>query len=99
MDDHQRLGAARLHPVKRAVMPRMSAPIGTYEGMGQHAGERQAAMRFLVPGRQDHPPLPCLSTADSLCANATHMEIRNAHGHTLCSASQQAIMLPLACAP
>jgi len=56
MDDHQRLGAALLHPAKRAVMPRMSAPIGTHEGTGQYAGERQVATRFLVPWRQDHPP-------------------------------------------
>lgn len=52
---HHMLGAAILHPDLRDVIPLMPAPIVPHAGTAKNAGERQAAKRFLVTRRQDHP--------------------------------------------
>ncbi|HSX81598.1 MAG TPA: transposase, partial [Candidatus Saccharimonadia bacterium] len=78
------VGAARLHPDVRAVMPLRPAPLGKHDGTDQNAGERHAAKRVIVQLRQDHSPLTCIVTADSLRAHAPHIETRPHHAlHSL----------------
>ena len=78
--DHQLLGAAIIHPDFRAVMPLMPEPIMQHDGTAKNDGERQAAKRFIVKLRQDHPPLTFIVTEDSLSSNAPHIETLHEHG-------------------
>jgi hypothetical protein len=73
------LGAAIIHPDGRAVIPLMSEPLGQDDGTDKNDGERHAAKRCVVKLRQDHPHLKCLVTADSLSANAPHIETLPQH--------------------
>jgi hypothetical protein len=75
---HQMLGAAIVHPDQRAVMPLMPEPIVRYDGTAQNDWERHAAKRFVAKLRQDPPHLKFIITADSLSANAPHIEPRHA---------------------
>jgi hypothetical protein len=77
---HQMLGAALIHPDMREVIPLMPAPMVKHDGTAKNEGERQAATRFLVKFRQDHPPLKGVVTADRLRAKAPHLETLHAHG-------------------
>ncbi len=77
---HQRLGAALIHPDVRAVIPLMPEPIVKQDGTAKNDGERNAAKRFLVKLRQDHPHLKFIVTEDSLSSNAPHIETLHAHG-------------------
>lgn len=70
----QMLGAALLHPDRRAVMPLMPEPMVKQDGTEQHDGERHAAKRFVTTFRQDHPHLTVLVTDESLRAHAPHIE-------------------------
>jgi len=72
--DHPLLGAVRLHPACRAVMPLMPEPIMNHDGTGQNDGERHAAKRFITTLRRDHPHLQFIVTADRLRSHAPHME-------------------------
>jgi len=74
------LGAALIHPDRRAVIPLMPAAIVTQDGTTQNDGERQAAKRFIAKLRQDHPHLQCIVTEDSLSANAPHIETLHDYG-------------------
>ena len=74
------LGAAIIHPEVRAVIPLMPEPIVKQDGTAKNDGERNAAKRFLVKLRQDHPHLTCIVTEDSLSANAPHIETLHAQG-------------------
>ncbi len=78
--DHQMLGAAMIHPARRAVMPLMPEPIVTQDGTGQNDGARHAANRFIATLRHDHPHLTCIVTDDSWSAHAPHIETRHAPG-------------------
>jgi hypothetical protein len=77
---HQMLGAAIIHPDFRAVMPFMPEPIVQQDGTAKNDGERNAAKRFLVKLRQDHPHLNFIVTEDSLSSNAPHIETLHDHG-------------------
>src|SRR3989454_7188280 len=77
---HQMLGAAIIHPDVRAVSPMMPEPIVKQEGTVKNDCERNAAKRFLVKLRQDHPHLKFIVTEDSLSSNAPHIETLHAHG-------------------
>jgi hypothetical protein len=77
---HQMLGAAILHPDVRAVIPLMPEPIVKQDGTVKNDCERNAAKRFLVKLRQDHPHLKFIVTEDSLSSNAPHIETLHAHG-------------------
>jgi hypothetical protein len=77
---HQMLGAALIHPDVREGIPLMPAPIVQQEGTAKNDGERNAAKRFLVTLRQDHPHLQCIVTEDSLSSHAPHIETLHAHG-------------------
>jgi hypothetical protein len=76
---HQMLGAAIIHPDVRAVIPLMPEPIGQDDGTDKNDCERNAAKRFVVQLRQDHPHLKFIVTEDSLSSNAPHIETLHAH--------------------
>lgn len=76
---HQMLGAALIHPDKRAVIPLMPEPIVKQNGTEKNECERHAAQRFVTKFRQDHPPLKVIVTAESLSANAPHLETLQTH--------------------
>ena len=78
---HQMLGAAIIHPDVRAVIPLMPEPIGKHDGTAKNDCERNAAKRFIVKLRQDHPHLKFIVTEDSLSSNAPHIE--TLHNHAL----------------
>src|SRR2546425_6417368 len=77
---HQMLGAAIIHPDVREVIPLMPEPIVKQDGTDKNDCERNAAKRFLVKLRQDHPHLKFIVTEDSLSSNAPHIETLHAHG-------------------
>src|SRR6266567_9424117 len=77
---HQMLGAAIIHPDFREVIPLMPEPIIKQDGTAKNDCERQAAKRFIVKLRQDHPHLKCIVTEDSLSSNAPHIETLHDHG-------------------
>jgi hypothetical protein len=76
---HQILGAAIIHPDVRAVIPLMPEPIGQDDGTAKNDCERNAAKRFVVKLRQDHPHLKFIVTEDSLSSNAPHIETLHHH--------------------
>ena len=76
---HQMLGAALIHPDKRAVIPLMPEPIVRPDGTDKNDCERTAAKRFIVKLRQDHPHLNLIVTEDSLSSNAPHIHVLQAH--------------------
>jgi hypothetical protein len=79
---HQILGAALIHPDRREVLPLMPEPIVKHDGMEKNDCERNAAKRLIVKLRQDHPPLKLIVTADSLSANAPHIQgLQDHHLH------------------
>src|SRR6195256_5490564 len=77
---HQMLGAAIIHPDFREVIPLMPEPIVQQDGTDKNDCERNAAKRFLVKLRQDHPHLQFIVTEDSLSSNAPHIETLHEHG-------------------
>jgi len=77
---HQMLGAAIIHPDVREVIPLMPEPIVKQDGLEKNDCERNAAKRFIVKLRQDHPHLKCIITEDSLSANAPHIETLHDYG-------------------
>jgi len=76
---HQMLGAAIIHPDMRAVIPLMPEPIGKHDGTDKNDCERNAAKRFIIKLRQDHPHLKFIVTEDSLSSNAPHIETLQNH--------------------
>jgi hypothetical protein len=78
------LGAALMHPDRRAVIPLMPEPIIQQDGTDKNDGERNAAKRFIVRLRQDHPHLQLIVTEDSLSSNAPHIQVlQEHHRHSL----------------
>jgi hypothetical protein len=78
------LGAALIHPAKRAGIPLRPAPMIKHDGTAKNAGERHAAKRCMAKLRQDHPHLQCLSTEERLSATAPPIETLPEHGcHSL----------------
>ena len=77
---HQMLGAAIIHPDVREVIPLMPEPIVKQDGLEKNDCERNAAKRFIVKLRQDHPHLKCIITEDSLSSNAPHIETLHDYG-------------------
>jgi hypothetical protein len=79
---HQMLGAALIHPDRREVIPLMPEPIIKQDGTEKNDCERNAAKRFMVKLRQDHPHLKVIVTEDSLSSNAPHIEgLQDHHLH------------------
>ena len=77
---HQMLGAAIIHPDQRSVIPLMPEPIVNHDGTAKNDCERNAAKRFVIKLRQDHPHLKFIVTEDSLSSNAPHIETLHSHG-------------------
>ena len=77
---HQLLGAAMLHPDRRAVIPFRPAPMVTQDGTGNNDGERNAAQRCIAKLRHDRPHLTVIVTEDSVRANAPHIAPLHDHG-------------------
>src|SRR5262245_24334183 len=73
------LGAALIQPDQRAVILLMPEPIGSRDGTEKNDCERNAAKRFVVKLRQDHPHLKCILTEDSLSSNAPHIATLQAY--------------------
>jgi hypothetical protein len=81
---HQLLGAARMHPDRREVIPLRPEAMIKHDGREKNAGERKAAKRFMATLRQDPPPLGCIVTEDGLSANAPHIDTLHDDGcHSL----------------
>ena len=78
---HQMLGAALVHPERKAVIPLAPEPIIKQDGTRKNDCERNAAKRLLAKLRQDHPRLPLIVVEDALAANAPH--IRELERHDL----------------
>src|SRR6266852_4361785 len=76
---HQMLGAALIHPDRREVIPLMPEPIVKQDGTDKNDCERNAAKRFIVKLRQDHPHLKLIVTEDSLSSNAPHIQVLHDH--------------------
>jgi hypothetical protein len=76
---HQMLGAAILHPEKRAVIPLMPEPIVKHDGTEKNDCERNAAKRLVAQLRQDYPHLKFIVTEDSLSSNAPHIQTLQDH--------------------
>src|SRR5262249_7940288 len=66
-------------PDRRAVIPLMPEPIIKQDGTDKNDCERNAAKRFIVKLRQDHPHLKVLVTEDSLSSNAPHIQVLQDH--------------------
>lgn len=78
---HHLLGGAIVHPDRREVIPLAPEPIIKQDGTQKNDCERNAAKRFLVKLRQDHPRLPFIIIEDALSANAP--PIRELKRHAL----------------
>jgi hypothetical protein len=76
------VGAALIHPDRRAVMPLRPAPRVNGVGTDNNDGARQAAKRLVAKLRQDHPHLKLSITAASLRSNAPHMEPLHPYGYS-----------------
>jgi hypothetical protein len=74
------LGAAIMHPDRRAVIPLMLELIVRHDSTVTNDGERHAAKWFVVQWRQDHPHLKFIITEDSLSSNAPHIETLHLYG-------------------
>jgi len=71
---HQLLGGAIVHPDFKEVIPLMPEAIIKQDGESKNDCERNAAKRFLLQVRRDHPSLPLIITEDGLSANAPHIK-------------------------
>lgn len=77
---HQLMGGAIVHPDFKEVFPLMPEAIIKQDGATKNDCERNAAKRFLLKVRQDHPDLRLIITEDGLSANAPHIKALQA-GH------------------
>jgi hypothetical protein len=71
---HQLMGGAIVHPDFKEVFPLMPEAIIKQDGQSKNDCERNAAKRFLLQVRRDHPELPLIITEDGLSSNAPHIK-------------------------
>ena len=76
---HQMLAGVLVHPDWREVIPLMPEPILKQDGDTKNDCERNAAKRFFVAFRKDHPCLPVIATGDGLTANAPLIRALGTH--------------------
>ncbi len=69
----QALGAAIIHPESKEVIPLAPEFICNQDGQSKNDCERNAASRWLIKFRQDHPNLKVIMTEDALSPNAPHI--------------------------
>jgi hypothetical protein len=67
------LGAVIVHPDFAEVIPLAPEPIQRQDGNTKNDCERNAARRWLIGFRQDHPHLPVIIIEDALSSNAPHI--------------------------
>jgi hypothetical protein len=72
---HQLLGAVRVHPALKIVLPMAAEPITRQDGANQNDCERSAAKRLVRQLRRDYPRLKLLGVEDSLAANGPPLEL------------------------
>lgn len=77
---HQMLAAAIVHPDFHEVIPLAPEPIQRQDGQRKNDCERNAARRWLLRFRKDHPHLPVIITEDALSSNAPHIRDLQAAG-------------------
>jgi hypothetical protein len=77
---HQLLGAVIVHPDFPEVIPLAPEPIQRHDGQHKNDCERNAARRWLLHFRQDHPHLKALVVEDALSSNAPHVRDLRAAG-------------------
>jgi hypothetical protein len=77
---HQMLGAVIVHPDFSEVIPLAPEPIHRQDGHQKNDCERNAARRWLLHFRQDHPHLPIIVIEDALSSNAPHIRDLRAAG-------------------
>lgn len=70
---HQMLGAAMVHPEFPEVIPLAPEPIQRQDGQQKNDCERNAARRWLIHFRHDHPHLRVIIIEDALSSNAPHI--------------------------
>ena len=70
---HQMLGAALVHPDRKAVIPLAPEPIVKQDGHTKNDCERNAARRLLQRIRDEHPHLKLIIVEDGLASNAPHI--------------------------
>ena len=70
---HAMLGAAIVSPKLKQVIPLAPEPIIKQDGQDKNDCERNAAKRFLVQFRKDHPHLNAIVVEDALSSNAPHI--------------------------
>jgi hypothetical protein len=76
------LGAVLVHPNFPEVLPLAPEPIQRQDGQTKNDCERNAARRWLLQFRKDHPHLPVIVTEDALSSNAPHVrDLQAAHCH------------------
>ena len=79
---HQMLGAVIVHPDFSEVIPLAPEPIQRQDGQTKNDCERNAARRWLIQFRKDHPHLPVIVTEDALSSNAPHIrDLRRQRSH------------------
>jgi len=84
---HQMLGAALIHPDFSEVFALAPEPIQRADGQTKNDCERNAAKRWLVRFREDHPDLPVIVVEDALSSNAPHVrDLRKANCHFILGA-------------
>ncbi len=76
---HQMLGGAIVHPDMKTVIPLAPEPSIKQDGERKNDCERNAAKRFFVQFRQDHPDLAVIIIEDALSANAPHLKELEKH--------------------
>jgi hypothetical protein len=77
---HQMLGAVLVHPDFKEVIPLAPEPIQRQDGHTKNDCERNAARRWLLRFRQDHPHLQVIIVEDALSSNAPHIKDLRASG-------------------
>ena len=75
----QMLGASIVHPDYKEVIPLCPEMIIKQDGQDKNDCERNAAKRFFVQLRKDHPNLPLIVIEDALSPNAPHIRDLQAH--------------------
>ena len=70
---HQMLGAVVVHPDFSEVLPLAPEPIQRQDGQHKNDCERNAARRWLLHFRRDHPHLRVIVIEDALSSNAPHV--------------------------
>ncbi len=73
------LGGAIVQPDMKVVIPLAPEPIIKQEGETKNDCERNAAKRFFVQFRQDHPDLATIIIEAALSSNAPHIKELNKH--------------------